>query len=350
VALLTLNKLVTMDAAAVSRHRAVIVECLRDGDVSIRKRALELVYALVAPDNVRALAKEMLAYLPLADEDTKAQLCMRIALVAERFSPSKRWHVDTLLTVLAAAGAGCRPEICNALLFHIAAAEPADHAAVVHKLFALAGAAVAGAGEAAAPLLTVALWTIGEFGGLLLAPPPAKGAGGDDLSGPSGEARSEGEVVRAVERIAALHYAPPGVRAMAVMAALKLTARLPAASGDSQAALRRLIKAHEASGDVELQARAVEFSALAGASAADASGPVAPHRAALLEQIPHLAVDVMQERTGLGPGGAEKAMAVMERTVARGAEAGGGGGGRRRRRRRRRRLPRKARGKARARL
>jgi AP-1 complex subunit gamma-1 len=101
VALATLCKLVHMDAPAVSRHRAIIVECLRDGDVSIRRRALDLVYALVAPDSVRPLVKEMLAYLVHCEPETRGDLCTMIALTAERLAPSLRWHIDTLITVLA---------------------------------------------------------------------------------------------------------------------------------------------------------------------------------------------------------------------------------------------------------
>lgn len=47
VALNTLARVVSVDAAAVQRHRGTIVDCVKDADISIRRRALELVYALV---------------------------------------------------------------------------------------------------------------------------------------------------------------------------------------------------------------------------------------------------------------------------------------------------------------
>jgi hypothetical protein len=52
VALNTLLRSAATDLSAVQRHRAMIVECVKDPDSSIRKRALELVYALVNDSNV----------------------------------------------------------------------------------------------------------------------------------------------------------------------------------------------------------------------------------------------------------------------------------------------------------
>jgi AP-1 complex subunit gamma-1 len=48
-----LLQVVAVDTQAVQRHRATIVDCVKDADVSIRRRALELVYSLVNEGNIR---------------------------------------------------------------------------------------------------------------------------------------------------------------------------------------------------------------------------------------------------------------------------------------------------------
>ena len=89
-----------MDTNAVQRHRNIILDCLRDGDISIRRRALELSYALINEQNVRILIRELLAFLEVADDEFKLSLTTQICLAAERFAPNKRWHIDTVLRVL----------------------------------------------------------------------------------------------------------------------------------------------------------------------------------------------------------------------------------------------------------
>lgn len=99
VALNTLNK-VALSESAVQRHRDVVLSCLADGDVSIRRRALELSYALINEGNVRILMRELLAFLEVADNEFKLGLTTQICLAAERYAPNKRWHIDTVLRVL----------------------------------------------------------------------------------------------------------------------------------------------------------------------------------------------------------------------------------------------------------
>jgi AP-1 complex subunit gamma-1 len=75
---------------------------MQDPDVSIRRRALELSFALVNSNNIRTMMKELLVFLEKADPEFKAQCSSSIVLSAERFAPNKRWHLDTLLKVLVA--------------------------------------------------------------------------------------------------------------------------------------------------------------------------------------------------------------------------------------------------------
>ncbi|CAE6454073.1 unnamed protein product, partial [Rhizoctonia solani] len=116
VALNTLNKVVTMDTNAVQRHRNIILDCLRDGDISIRRRALELSYALINESNVRVLTRELLAFLEVADNEFKLGMTTQISLAAEKFAPNKRWHIDTVLRVLKLAGNYVREEVLSSFI------------------------------------------------------------------------------------------------------------------------------------------------------------------------------------------------------------------------------------------
>jgi hypothetical protein len=89
-----------MDTNAVQRHRNIVLDCLRDGDISIRRRALELSYALINESNVQVMIRELLAFLAVADNEFKLGMTTQICLAAERLAPNKRWHIDTVLRVL----------------------------------------------------------------------------------------------------------------------------------------------------------------------------------------------------------------------------------------------------------
>jgi len=52
---------------------------VQDADVSIRKRALELVYLLVNDTNVKPLTKELVDYLEVSDQEFKEDLTAKIS-------------------------------------------------------------------------------------------------------------------------------------------------------------------------------------------------------------------------------------------------------------------------------
>lgn len=116
VALNTLAKVVAVDTQAVQRHRHTIVECVKDSDVTIRRSALQLVYALVNENNVETLAVELLDYLGVADIEFKADLTRRISQLITKFAPNRRWHVDTAVELLMKGGSYVAEEEVRFLL------------------------------------------------------------------------------------------------------------------------------------------------------------------------------------------------------------------------------------------
>ncbi|MBZ3881319.1 AP-1 complex subunit gamma-like 2 [Sciurus carolinensis] len=162
VALMSLLRLVQSDHSAVQRHRPTVVECLRETDASLSRRALELSLALVNSSNVRAMIQELQAFLESCPFDLRADCASGILLAAERFAPTKRWHIDTILHVLTMAGTHLRDDAVANLTQLIGGAQEL-HAYSVRRLYsALAG------DISQQPLVQVATWCIGEYGDLLL--------------------------------------------------------------------------------------------------------------------------------------------------------------------------------------
>ena len=162
VALNTLNKVVSLEPNAVQRHRNTILECLRDPDISIRRRALDLSFALINSENVRPLIRELLAFLEIADTEFKLAMTSQILIAADRYAPNKRWHVDTGLRVLKLAGGYVREEILSSFI-RLVGLTPELQQYTTQKLYASLKEDITQEG------LTIAgVWCIGEYGELLL--------------------------------------------------------------------------------------------------------------------------------------------------------------------------------------
>ncbi|XP_022247312.1 AP-1 complex subunit gamma-1-like [Limulus polyphemus] len=162
VALNTLLRTVNADYNAVQRHRNTIVECLKDPDVSLRRRAMELCFALINGNNIRTMTKELLTFLEKADPEFKSQCSSKLFITAEMYAPSKRWHMDTMIKVLTIAGNYVPDDVVGNLIQMISETTPL-HAYTTQQLWNNL------TGELATrqPLVQVANWCIGEFGDLL---------------------------------------------------------------------------------------------------------------------------------------------------------------------------------------
>ena len=109
--------MVEIDDSIVARHRVAILSCLREEDPSIRRRALELVIAIVQLNNVEELAHELLQYLvEIKEKEERRDVVSKITSLVQQLAPSSMWQVDTLLAVLKMSGNEANDEVVSTLV------------------------------------------------------------------------------------------------------------------------------------------------------------------------------------------------------------------------------------------
>jgi len=286
VALNTLCTVVNIDMDAVQRHRNTIVDCLKDIDISIRRRALELVYSLVNSSNVRVLVRELINFLQIADIEFRPDLTAKLCIVAEKYAPTPRWQIDTILRVMTISGEYVPEATCNALMALIAQNSEIQSYAVQKMYIALAAEPAS-----SQSLVRTAVWTIGEYGEYLLgkssstsngsllggassdllsdiipnvggsamsgsAAPVVHDEGEDGQSTPSVSLQiGDEDLVTLFKTIMTSIETQMTTKHQVLTAALKLTTRMPSASHP----LHALISQYESHINVELQQRATEY-------------------------------------------------------------------------------------------
>uniref|UniRef100_A0AAR2JY18 AP-1 complex subunit gamma n=1 Tax=Pygocentrus nattereri TaxID=42514 RepID=A0AAR2JY18_PYGNA len=214
VALTSLLKTVQTDHNAVQRHRSTIVDCLKDLDVSIKRRAMELSFALVNGNNIRGMMKELLYFLDSCDPEFKADCASGVFLAAEKYV----WV--------------CLNTSCVEM-----------HAYTVQRLYKALLDDIS-----QQPLVQVASWCIGEYGDLL-------------VSGQCEEEEpiqvTEDEVLDVLEGLLVSNLSTPVTRGYALTAIMKLSTRFSSVNR-----IKKVVSIYGSSIDVELQQRAVEYNAL----------------------------------------------------------------------------------------
>ncbi|GMN41659.1 hypothetical protein TIFTF001_010873 [Ficus carica] len=269
VALNMLMKAITVDAQAVQRHRATILECVKDSDASIRKRALELVFLLINESNVKPLTKELIDYLEVSDQEFKGDLTAKICSIVAKFSPEKIWYIDQMLKVLTEAGNFVKDEVWHALIVVISNASDL-HGYTVRALYR------AFQTSEQESLVRVAVWCIGEYGDLLV-----NNVGMLDIEDPI--TVTESDAVDVVEIVIQRHTSDLTTKAMAFIALLKLSSRFPSCSER----IKEIIVQYKGNLVLELQQRSIEFNSI-----------ISKHqniRSALVERMP-----VLDEATFMG--------------------------------------------------
>ncbi|RPD62929.1 Adaptor protein complex AP-2 alpha subunit [Lentinus tigrinus ALCF2SS1-7] len=94
----------TDNLEAIKKHQGTIILSLRDKDISVRRRALDLLYSMCDTDNSELIVGELLRYLKVADYGLREEMVLKIAILTEKYANTYKWYVDTILELLSAAG------------------------------------------------------------------------------------------------------------------------------------------------------------------------------------------------------------------------------------------------------
>ncbi|KAG1465925.1 hypothetical protein G6F46_002595 [Rhizopus delemar] len=88
----------------IKRHQETILMSLRDKDISVRRRGLDLLYSMCDTSNAKVVVSELLRYLQVADYAMREEMVLKIAILAEKFASSYSWYVDIILQLISTAG------------------------------------------------------------------------------------------------------------------------------------------------------------------------------------------------------------------------------------------------------
>ncbi|QPG74455.1 hypothetical protein FOA43_001785 [Brettanomyces nanus] len=256
VALNALLNVINYEPLAVQRHRTMIVGCLKDGDISIRRRALELSFAIMNPQNIRMLTKELIKFLSGSDDELKPYITTQLSLACYKYSPSLEWTFDTLIQMLEISGGYFSDDIISSILALVMQNKNTNLTknAVVH----LIKASQVSYTEFGLALVTI--WCLGEYGDLAL------GRTYTNISSET-ETISEGSEVDLLDKFLNLSTSDDAsrrgkVRLYALTAALKLSVRFKGAREVER--LRRMIESSKEDINLEIQIRAIEYMEIFG--------------------------------------------------------------------------------------
>jgi AP-2 complex subunit alpha len=81
-----------------------IIESLKDKDLSVQQRALDLLFYMCDSQIAGRIVKELIDFLPLANYEIQDELVLKIAILAEKYGKSRAWFIDIILELISTAG------------------------------------------------------------------------------------------------------------------------------------------------------------------------------------------------------------------------------------------------------
>ncbi|XP_028812672.1 AP-2 complex subunit alpha-2 isoform X2 [Denticeps clupeoides] len=219
---------------AVKTHIETVINALKtERDVSVRQRAVDLLYAMCDRSNAKQIVAEMLSYLETADYSIREEIVLKVAILAEKYAVDYTWYVDTILNLIRIAGDYVSEEVWYRVIQIVINRDDVQGYAAKTVFEALQAPACH------ENLVKVGGYILGEFGNLIA---------GDPRSSP---------LIQFNLLHSKFHLCSVPTRALLLSAYIKFINLFPEVKGTIQEVLRSDSQLRNA--DVELQQRAVEY-------------------------------------------------------------------------------------------
>ncbi|XP_008281653.1 AP-2 complex subunit alpha-2 isoform X1 [Stegastes partitus] len=219
---------------AVKTHIETVINALKtERDVSVRQRAVDLLYAMCDRSNAKQIVAEMLSYLETADYSIREEIVLKVAILAEKYAVDYTWYVDTVLNLIRVAGDYVSEEVWYRVIQIVINRDDVQGYAAKTVFEALQAPACH------ENLVKVGGYILGEFGNLIA---------GDSRSSP---------LVQFNLLHSKFHLCSVPTRALLLSAYIKFINLFPEVKATIQDVLRSDSQLRNA--DVELQQRAVEY-------------------------------------------------------------------------------------------
>uniref|UniRef100_A0A2K6FLL7 AP-2 complex subunit alpha n=1 Tax=Propithecus coquereli TaxID=379532 RepID=A0A2K6FLL7_PROCO len=229
---------------AVKTHIDTVINALKtERDVSVRQRAVDLLYAMCDRSNAQQIVAEMLSYLETADYSIREEIVLKVAILAEKYAVDYAWYVDTILNLIRIAGDYVSEEVWYRVIQIVINRDDVQGYAAKTVFEALQAPACH------ENLVKVGGYILGEFGNLIA---------GDPRSSP---------LVQFNLLHSKFHLCSVPTRALLLSTYIKFVNLFPEVKTTIQDVLRSDSQLKNA--DVELQQRAVEYLRLSTVASTD---------------------------------------------------------------------------------
>lgn len=229
---------------AVKKHQETVINALKtERDVSVRQRAVDLLYAMCDKTNAEEIVAEMLKYLETADYSIREEMVLKVAILAEKYASDYTWYVDVILKLIRIAGDYVSEEVWYRVIQIVINREDVQGYAAKTVFEALQAQACH------ENMVKVAGYILGEFGNLIA---------GDPRSTP----RIQFNLLHSKYHLCSL-----STRALLLTTYVKFINLFSEIKSDIQAVLAT--DSNIRNSDAELQQRAAEYLALSKVATSD---------------------------------------------------------------------------------